>query len=157
MSSIQAIAQELNQIGMKVTVDGISANAWNSDIQSGSFQMTLRWGQIAPDPYGQYENWLDPRLIGGGTGNFERYTGADATKLLAEYAGSSNQATDKTAITGLGNIIATKLPVIPITYGASWGEYNSSTIKGCPTKADPYDPAQPSVPWDEYTVLQLHT
>jgi peptide/nickel transport system substrate-binding protein len=157
MSSIQAIAQELNQIGMKVTVDGISANAWNSDIQSGNFQMTLRWGQTAPDPYGQYENWLDPSLIGGGTGNFERYTGADATKLLTEYAGSSNQATDKAAITGLGNIVATKLPVIPIMYGASWGEYNSSTIKGWPTKADPYDPAQPSVPWDEYTVLQLHT
>ncbi|MBO0713659.1 MAG: ABC transporter substrate-binding protein [Acidimicrobiales bacterium] len=155
MASDQAIAQQLNQFGMKVTVDGVSVNAWNADLSSGDFQTTLHYGQTAATPYGQYDNWLDPGLIGGSVGNFERYRGPDATAALAQYAGSSNPASDRAAIQALGSIIASKLPVIPIMYGASWGTYNSSKVVGWPTEHNRYEPAQPSVPWDEYTVLQL--
>lgn len=157
MSSIQAIAQQLNAFGMKVTVNGVSANAWNADIQSGNYQATLRWGQTAPDPYGQFENWLDPKLIGGGVGNFERYSGADATQYLDAYASAAGPAAQRQAAQELGNLVATQVPIIPIMYGASWGEYNTSKVKGWPSQANNYDPVQPAVPWDEYTVLQLHT
>lgn len=159
MASIQAIAQQLDQFGFKVSVNGVSANAWNSDIKSGNFDATLHWGQTDPTPYGQFENWLDPSLIGGGTGNFEQYSGSDAVQMLNEYRGAADNNTIQAAVTGLGNIMTNQVPVIPIMYGASWGEYNSSTIKGWPTANNPYDPAQPGgsdSTWGEYTVLQLH-
>jgi peptide/nickel transport system substrate-binding protein len=159
MASIQAIAQQLDQFGFKVSVNGVSANAWNSDIKDGNFEATLHWGQTAPTPYGQFENWLDPTLIGGGTGNFEQYSGSDAVQLLDQYRGAADNSAAQTAITGLGNIMTDKMPVIPIMYGAAWGEYNSSTIKGWPTASNPYEPVQPggsNTTWDEYTVLQLH-
>ena len=54
MASDQAIAQQLTSFGIKTTVDGVSVNAWNSDLSSGHFQMTLHWGQTAATPYGQY-------------------------------------------------------------------------------------------------------
>jgi peptide/nickel transport system substrate-binding protein len=159
MASIQAVAQQLNQFGFKVSVNGVSANAWNSDIKDGNFDATMHWGQTAPSPYGQFENWLDPTLIGGGTGNFEQYTGSDAVQLLNEYRGAADNNTIQSAVTGLGNIMTNQVPVIPVMYGASWGEYNSSTIKGWPSASNPYDPVQPggsNSTWDEYTALQLH-
>lgn len=77
-------------------------------------------------------------------------------RLLKSYANAGNAAADADAIKKLGNVIATDLPIIPIMYGAAWGEYNSSKITGFPSKTDPYDPAQPSTPYNEYVALQLH-
>ena len=155
MASDQAIAQQLSAFGIKTTVDGLSVNSWNSDLSTGHFQMTLHWGQTSSTPYGQFENWLDPSLIGGGTGNFERFDNPQATAALHDYATAGTAAAGNAAVQTLGTIMATQLPVIPVMYGAAWGEYNSSKVTGFPSAANPYDPAQPSVPFDEYVVLQL--
>jgi peptide/nickel transport system substrate-binding protein len=155
MSSDQAIAQELTSFGIKTSVDGVSVNAWNSDLSSGKFQMTLHWGQTAATPYGQYDNWLDPSLIGSATGNFEHFNDPTATAALHAYASAGTPAQDATEIAALGNIVATQLPIIPVMYGAAWGEYNASKVTGFPTPANPYDPAQPSAPSNEYVALQL--
>lgn len=156
MASDQAIATQLSAFGIKTSVNGVSVNAWNSDLQSGHFQMTLHWGQTADTPYGQYQNWLDPSLIGGSAGNFERFNDPTATAALQAYATAGSQVADQAAVTTLGNIVAQQLPIIPIMYGAAWGEYNSSKVTGFPSSSNPYDPAQPSVPFNEYVVLQLH-
>jgi peptide/nickel transport system substrate-binding protein len=155
MASDQAIAQQLTSFGIKTTVDGVSVNAWNADLSSGKFQMTLHWGQTAATPYGQYDNWLDPALIGTATGNFERFDSAPATAALKAYASAGSAAEDAADVKALGAIVASQLPIIPVMYGAAWGEYNSSKVTGFPNATDPYDPAQPSAPWDEYVALQL--
>lgn len=155
MASDQAIAQQLNSFGIKTSVNGLSVNSWNSDLASGHFDMTLHWGQTAATPYGQYENWYDPDLIGGSVGNFERFNMPAATAALKSYATSGSAQAQASAIKTLGNIMATNLPVIPIMYGAAWGEYNSDKVTGFPSASNPYDPAQPSVPMNEYVVLQL--
>lgn len=155
MASDQAIAQELTSFGIKTSVDGVSVNSWNNDLATGNFDLTLHWGQTADTPYGQYDNWLDPNLIGGSVGNFEHFNMPAATAALKAYAGAGNAAQQASAINTLGNIVATNLPVIPIMYGAAWGEYNSSKVTGFPSASNPYDPAQPSVPSNEYVVLQL--
>jgi peptide/nickel transport system substrate-binding protein len=155
MASDQAIAQQLTSFGIKTSVDGVSVNAWNADLSSGRFQMTLHWGQTADTPYGQYDNWLDPSLIGGAVGNFERFDSPAATAALKAYATAGSAAADDTAIKTLGNIVSTQLPIIPVMYGAAWGEYNASKVTGFPTASNPYDPAQPSSPSNEYVVLQL--
>lgn len=155
MASDQAIAQQLNSFGIKTSVNGVSVNAWNRDLATGNFQLTLHWGQTAATPYGQYDNWLDPSLIGGSVGNFEHFNQPAATRALKTYATAGSNAAQAAAIKTLGNIMATNLPVIPIMYGAAWGEYNSDKVTGFPSASDPYDPAQPSAPYNEYVVLQL--
>ncbi len=155
MASDQAIAQELTSFGIKTSVDGVAVNAWNSDLASGHFGMTLHWGQTAATPYGKYENWLDPTLIGGSAGNFEGFNNPAATAALTAYAGAGDNAGIQSAINSLGQIVATQLPIIPVTYGAAWGEYNQSKVTGFPSASDSYDPAQPSVPSDEYVLLRL--
>ncbi|MDE3203736.1 MAG: ABC transporter substrate-binding protein [Acidobacteriota bacterium] len=156
MASDQAIANQLSSFGIKTSVNGVSVNAWNADLQSGHFQMTLHWGQTADTPYGQFQNWLDPSLIGGSAGNFERFNDPAATAALQAYASAGSDTAAKAAVTQLGNIVAQQLPIIPVMYGAAWGEYNSSKVTGFPTQSNPYDPAQPSVPFNEYVILQLH-
>ncbi|MBO0693800.1 MAG: ABC transporter substrate-binding protein [Acidimicrobiaceae bacterium] len=155
MASDQAIAQQLNKFGIKTSVNGVSVNAWNRDLATGHFDLTLHWGQTAATPYGQYENWFDPALIGGSVGNFEHFNMPAATAALKAYASAGNPKAEAAAVKTLGNIMATNLPVIPIMYGAAWGEYNSEKVTGFPSASNPYDPAQPSVPMNEYVVLQL--
>jgi peptide/nickel transport system substrate-binding protein len=155
MASDQAIAQQLTSFGIKTSVDGVSVNAWNSDLSSGKFQMTLHWGQTAATPYGQFDNWLDPSLIGTATGNFERFNDPAVTAALKAYASAGSSAETASDITALGNVVATQLPIIPVMYGAAWGEYNSAKVTGFPSAANPYDPAQPSAPSNEYVVVQL--
>jgi peptide/nickel transport system substrate-binding protein len=155
MASDQAIAQQLNSFGIKTKVSGVATSSWSSDLASGHFQMTLRYGQTAATPYGQYQNWLDPTLIGGAAGNFERFNDPAATAALKTYATAANTSVDDAAVKTLGRIVAAQLPIIPVMYGAAWGEYNSSQVTGFPTASNPYDPAQPSVPSTEYVVLQL--
>ncbi|MCL2393150.1 MAG: ABC transporter substrate-binding protein [Acidimicrobiaceae bacterium] len=155
MASDQSIAQQLTKFGIQTSTNGVSVNTWNADLASGHFNLTLHWGQTAATPYGQYENWLDPNLIGGSVGNFERFNMPAATAALHSYASSGSNKAQAAAIKTLGNIMATNLPVIPIMYGAAWGEYNSEKVTGFPSASNPYDPAQPSVPMNEYVVLQL--
>jgi peptide/nickel transport system substrate-binding protein len=156
MASDQAIAQQLTSFGIKTSVDGVAVNAWNSDLASGHFGMSLRWGQTSATPYAQYDNWLDPSLIGGSQGNFEGFNNPTASAALQAYAGAGNNGGVQSAINTLGQVVATQLPIIPVMYGASWGEYNASKVTGFPSATNQYDPAQPAVPWDEYVVLQLH-
>ncbi len=156
MASDQAIANQLSSFGIRTIVNGVSVNAWNSDLQSAHFQMTLHWGQTADTPYGQFQNWLDPSLIGGSAGNFERFNDPAATAALQSYATAGDDTAAKAAVAQLGSIVAQQLPIIPVMYGAAWGEYNSSKVTGFPSASNPYDPAQPSAPFNEYVILQLH-
>jgi peptide/nickel transport system substrate-binding protein len=157
-TAAQAIARDLSAIGMKVTFDGVSANQWNSDVANGTFDTAIHWSSSGPTPFYMYQNWLDPTLAPAGqaaTGDYERYTDPDATQYLNQFQSSGDPAVQKQAIQGLGSIVANKLPIIPLMYGVAWGEFNSAKVTGWPSADNPYMPAQPAAPFDEYTVLQL--
>jgi peptide/nickel transport system substrate-binding protein len=158
-AAAQVIATELNTVGFKVTFDGVSPNQWNSDLQAGNYGAAIHWSSSGPSPYYMYENWLDPKLVtssGANGGNYERYTGSDAATLINQFSNSApGSAAQTQAIQGLANIVSTQLPVIPIMYGVDWGEYSTKTVTGWPTAQNPYEPAQPSAPFNDYTVMHL--
>jgi len=155
----QIMAQELKQVGMDVTVDGTSVQAWTTDLQTGHFQAITHWGNGGPSPYYLYDNWLDDSLtakIGGtATGDYERYYNSTAEADLQSFAATDSPSAQLADVVSLEKIVATDLPVIPVFYGVAWFEYNTSKFTGWPSTANPYAPGEPSGPFNEITVLRL--
>jgi peptide/nickel transport system substrate-binding protein len=139
-------AQQLKAAGINATFNGVSVNAWNNDVATGDFQLTMHWSNGGITPYPLYDNWLDDALVSGGaaTGDYERLKDpaiqADLQKLNSDKS-VSQQAAD---LAPVEKYVAQNLPVIPTTTAAEWFEYNSQDFTGWPTQSNPYDSGQPS-------------
>lgn len=155
----QIIAQELKQVGMDVTVQGVSVQKFGTDVNDGTFQMVNRYSTVGPTPYFMYDQFLDDSItapIGkNANGDFERFYSSQAQALLKQFASTDNSQTQLNDIVGMEKIIATQLPIIPIIYSVAWFEYSTSKFTGWPSPANPYDVGQPEGPYDEYTILHL--
>jgi peptide/nickel transport system substrate-binding protein len=155
----QIMAQELKAVGMDVTVNGTSVQAWTTDLQTGHFQAIAHWGNGGPTPYYLYDNWLDTSLtapIGKlATGDYERYYNSTAEADLKSFASTDDTATQLADVVSMEKLVATQLPVIPLFYGVAWFEYNTSKFTGWPSPSDPYAPGEPAGPFNEITVLHL--
>jgi peptide/nickel transport system substrate-binding protein len=140
------VAQQLKAAGINVSYDGVSVNAWDSDVSTGDFQLTIHWSSGGITPYQLYDNWLDDTLVtpSSATGDYERLKDpaieADLQKLNSDKT-VAEQATD---LAPIEKYVATNLPVIPTTTAADWFEYDSQDFTGWPTQSDPYDSGQPS-------------
>jgi peptide/nickel transport system substrate-binding protein len=155
----QIMASELKSVGMDVTVNPTSVQAWTTDLQTGNFQAIAHWGNGGTSPYYLYDDWLDTNLtapIGKvATGDYERYYNTTAEADLKSFAATTSTATQLSDVVSMEKIVATDLPVIPLFYGVAWFEYNTSKFTGWPSPSDPYAPGEPTVPFDEITVLHL--
>ncbi len=155
----QIMAQELKQVGMDVTVNGTSVQKWTTDLATGNFQAIAHWGNGGPTPYYLYDNWLDTNLTAPvgktATGDYERYYNSQAEADLKQFASTTDTATQLNDVVGMEKIVATQLPVIPLFYGVAWFEYNTSKFTGWPSPSDPYAPGEPTIPFNEITVLRL--
>lgn len=159
MTDAEIMSSELKKVGMDVTVSGISVAAWDTAVADGTFQATIHWSNSGPTPFYIYQGWLDSSLsapIGKPAANdYERFSSSQANSLLNEFSTTDNTATQKAAIAGLGKIVATQLPVIPLVYGVAWYEYETNHFTGWPTPSDPYTVGQPSGFNMEITILHL--
>src|ERR1700689_3401735 len=155
----QIMAQELKAVGMDVTVNGTSVQKWTTDLATGNFQAIAHWGNGGPTPYYLYDNWLDTDLtapIGKtATGDYDRFNNATAEAALKSFAGTNDTATQLSDVASMEQIVATQLPRIPLFYGVAWFEYNTSKFTGWPSQSNPYAPGEPTVPFNEITVLRL--
>jgi peptide/nickel transport system substrate-binding protein len=140
------IAQELRAAGIDATFNGLTVNAWNADVASGDFDLTLHWGSGGVTPYNLYDNWLDDTLVSGSTatGDFERLKDPTIQSELQTLNGASTVLAQTAALAPLEKYVAANLPVIPTTTAADWFEYNSQNYTGWPTQSNPYDSGQPS-------------
>jgi peptide/nickel transport system substrate-binding protein len=160
--SAALVASDLQKAGINATFSGLTVNAWNADMATGNFQLALHWGANGITPYNLYDNWLDAKLIKGGTGNFEQLNDKTIQNALDKLANDQTQQEQAVDLAPIEKYVATQLPVIPTTTAADWFEYNSQRFTGWPTKDNPYDSGQPSgnnngpgTGSDEYVVLHL--
>jgi peptide/nickel transport system substrate-binding protein len=143
------VAQELKAAGIDATFNGVSVDAWNSDVADGDFQLTMHWANGGISPYNMYDNWLDSSLSTGSnataaTGDYERLVDPTVNSDLATLAGASTTAEQTTDLVPLEQYVASNLPIIPTTTASDWFEYNSQHYTGWPSQSNPYESGQPS-------------
>ena len=140
-ASLQVITQELKAVGIEVTVEDENSTPYTNDTQGGNFQLAYGEMPVAgPGPY--YE--LRPMLFSGSIGstNYERYKSSSTDALFNQYSGAT-PAEQLDIIHKISAVMAQDLPVIPVTEGVDWYQYDTTSFGGWPTPASPY--AQPPV------------
>jgi peptide/nickel transport system substrate-binding protein len=142
----ELVAQELRAAGIDATFQGLSVNAWNTDVSDGDFQMTSHWSNGGLTPYNMYDGWLDSSLASGNsaTGDYERLNNPTIDSELATLAGAGTTAAQTQALVPIEQYVANNLPIIPTTTASQWYEYNSQNYTGWPTQQNPYETGQPS-------------
>ncbi len=161
VTTSQIIASNFKAIGVDASVKVVTYNDYITALAQGDYDTAISWTNVGPTPYFLYNSLLNgtnTAPIGQkATSNWERWNDQATNKLLAQYAGSPDEATQQQAISGLEKIMVEQVPSIPLVYGAIWYEYNTSHFSGWPDQANPYAvPAPYSAPDAEVVALNIH-
>jgi peptide/nickel transport system substrate-binding protein len=156
----QLVAHQLNAEGFEVTVDAIAnPTAWASDYANGTFDTAIHWSNQGPNPFFYYDGYLDSSLTAPvgkpAAGDNGRFSSAATQAALQQFAGTTSPSVQAQAITKLQQIMATQVPVAPLLYGGAWSETSTRNYTGWPTPSNPYMSPTPTLPYLEYTILQL--
>jgi peptide/nickel transport system substrate-binding protein len=143
-ASLQIITQELKAVGIAVTVQDENSGPYTTNLQGGKFQLAYAGsGGPAPSPGPSPYYELRGLLYSGNIGstNYSRFNSKSTDALFNQYP-ADDTAQQHAVIDKIENVMDTQFPVIPVTEGVDWFQYNSVAFTGWPTAADPY--AQPS-------------
>jgi peptide/nickel transport system substrate-binding protein len=143
-SSLQLITQQLKAVGIAVTVQDENTSSYTSDLQSGHFQLAYGGsGGPAPSPGPSPYYELRGLLFSGNIGstNYSRYKSAATDALFNQYS-AANPSQQVQIIHQIQKVMVNEIPLIPVTEGVDWYQYDTSHFDGWPTQSNPY--AQPS-------------
>ncbi len=143
-SSLQLIQQQLKAVGIAVTVQDENTTTYTADLQSGHFQLAYGGsGGPAPSPGPSPYYELRGLLFSGNIGstNYEHYKSASTDALFNQYSAAS-PSQQVNIIHQIQKVMVDQIPLIPVTEGVDWYQYDTSHFTGWPTQSNPY--AQPS-------------
>src|SRR5579859_2636937 len=105
------VAQELRAAGIDATFQGQAVTAWNTDVASGNFQMTMHWSNGGITPYNMYNGWLNSSLASGSsaTGDYERLNDPAINADLTKLSGASSVASQTAALAPIAKFVAANL------------------------------------------------
>ena len=159
VASMQVVSQELAQVGIKATVDGVAATNFYTDVYDGKFQLAYNAEAGGPAPFYEMRQWLfskNSAAIGtAASSNWERFSSPAVDALLNQYTATTNAATQQSIINKLQLVMVNQVPVIPVLEEVDWFQYNSKQYTGFPSPSNPY--AQPglyNIP--DWGVVLLH-
>ncbi len=160
VATMQVVSQQLAKVGIKLTVDGVAATNFYTDVYEGKFQLAYNAEAGGPSPFYEMRQWLyskNSAPIGtAASTNWERFKSTAVDKLLNQYAQTTSSATQHSIVNQLESVMATQAPVIPVLEEVDWFQYNSKAYTGFSTASNPY--AQPglyNIPDWGYVLLHL--
>ncbi len=156
----QLMAKDLQNVGIKATVNTVEFNAYFNALQNGNYDTAMLWTNPGPTPYYLYNSLLgsvNSAPIGQAAAtNYERWIDPTTDKLLQEYASTANVTIQKQAMMGIEKIMVQQLPSIALTYEPYWYQYSTAKFVGWPDAQNPYAaPGTAEYPDIEYVVLNL--
>ncbi len=158
-ASLQEIKQQLQPLGINMTIKDLAGQTYNTKIYKGDFDLAYSSGTGGPTPY--YE--LRQLLYSGNTAplgknassNYTRYSNP-ATDALIDDFGGADEAKQKEIVNKLQEVMLNEVPLIPTTESVSWFQYSTKDFTGWPTADDPYAlPAPYALPDLEQVLLHL--
>lgn len=158
-STAAVLAHQLVSAGFVVVATPMTSKAWAAALSTGDFDSAVEPGATGPSPYYMYDDWLSSPAVRTGTAGRPQAAQPVPATISTALAGYQDNPSDSAravaAIHTLAVYVATQLPVVALMYGVAWAEYSTRHASGWPNGSDPYEPATPAAPFDEYTVLQL--
>jgi peptide/nickel transport system substrate-binding protein len=142
VAAAKEVQNQLAAVGIKVSLDLPQVAIYNKEIQAGTFNAAFGGFGGTGDPYTDYNNALNSTFatpVNTPTANnFERFKDPQVDASLAELAKATDPAAQQTATSALEQAMVTKVPVVLLYYGGSWGLFSTKNFTGWPSAADPY-------------------
>jgi peptide/nickel transport system substrate-binding protein len=160
VASAQIVEQELKAIGIKVKPSNLSSTTFDADAYAGKFDLLYSGNEAGgPAPYYELRQELyskNSAPIGKtASSNWERYYNKKVDSLIEAYAATTSSSKQHQIVNQLEQAMTRDVPIIPITEGVDWYQYNTAHLAGWVTKKNPFaKPAAYEVP--DWGVLLLH-
>jgi peptide/nickel transport system substrate-binding protein len=158
LSVANIIAQNLQEVGVKAKVDAPDWAAVNAAYGDGTFDTGIVWANNAPSPYQYFRGVMSTKTVkpvGEATfENYHRFGLPAADKLLAQFAASTDEATQHAIVDKLQGLYDANAPLVPLFPSPEWGAYTDTRFTGWPTAKNPYATLNVKAPT---TVLVLTT
>jgi peptide/nickel transport system substrate-binding protein len=161
-TDLAIIKDNLAQIGINATVDKANENVWTKNVDTGQFDAVMHWTNNGATPYDIFETIMDgaqykPVGTGGVNGDYGRFNDPAATAALQQYAQATDDAGRTAAMNTIEQIMVDQMPMVPTSAANAGGEYSTKNWTGWPSAANPYAPAQPTLPNAIDVLLHLTT
>jgi peptide/nickel transport system substrate-binding protein len=152
VASVQVIQDELKAVGIKITAENLSSTTYDNDNYNGN-------ESGGPTPYYELRQLLyskNSAPIGKpAASNWERYENPAVDKLIEDYGATTDPAKQHQIIKQLEAVMVNEIPVIPVTEGVDWYQYNTEGLTGWVTQGDKFaKPAAYENP--DWGVMLLH-
>jgi peptide/nickel transport system substrate-binding protein len=160
VASAQIVEQELKAVGIKVTPSNLSSTTFDADAYAGKFDLMYSGNEAGgPAPYYELRQELyskNSAPIGKtASSNWERYYNKKVDSLIEAYAATTSSAKQHSIVDQLQAAMVRDVPIIPITEGVDWYQYNTKSLTGWVTQQNPY--AQPAAyAYPDWGVMALH-
>jgi peptide/nickel transport system substrate-binding protein len=160
VASVQVIQQQLKAVGIKITPENLSGTTFDNDAYTGKFELMYNGNESGgPAPYYELRQLLyskNSAPIGKiASSNWERYYNPAVDKLIEQYGATTDPGKQHAIVKKLEAAMVNDIPVIPVTEGVDWYQYNTKSITGWVTQGNPYaKPAAYEVP--DWAVLAMH-
>lgn len=142
VQACEIMAQNLEDIGMRVTLQPYEQATWQTNVQNGDFTMSIGWSSQGSTVFNFYRGVMSSvtyNEIGTSSGeNWHRFQLEAADVLLEQFAATSDEAEQATIAAELQALYAEHAPAIPLFPGPQWGEYNTMRFEGFPNEENPY-------------------
>ena len=138
MAAIDIIAKSAQAAGINIQAATPDYGAWNTALQSGTFDMTLNnWASMSNTPWTLYNLLFNhPIRDQMQSGNFGRYNNQklfDLVDALAKVP-MSDDAGMKAACSKIQEAMLTEMPMIPLWYNGLWAQWSNANWTNWPTE-----------------------
>lgn len=160
VASVQVIQDELKAVGIKITPENLSSTTYDNNVYNGKYQLAYDGNESGgPAPYYELRQLLyskNSAPIGQpAASNWERYENPQVDALIEQYAATTDSAKQHQIVKQLEAVMVNEIPVIPVTEGVDWYQYNTKDLAGWVLKGDPFArPAAYENP--DWGVMLLH-
>jgi peptide/nickel transport system substrate-binding protein len=139
MEAINVIATSSQEAGINIKDVTPDYGAWNTALQSGTFDMTLNnWAAMSNTPWTLYNLlFRHPIQEQMQSGNFGRYDDQEMFDLVDGLARipASDEAGMQAATSAIQEKMLTEAPMIPLWYNGLWSQYNNSVWTNWPSES----------------------
>ncbi len=156
MEAINVIASSAQAAGINIQAVTPDYGAWNSALQTATFDMTLNnWASMSNTPWTLYNLLFNhPLRDVMQSGNFGKYNNPvmfDLVDALAKVP-SSDIAGMKAVCSQIQTLMLTDMPMIPLWYNGLWAQFTSAHWANWPTSAEGTPKSLPTT-WSGYWQL----
>jgi peptide/nickel transport system substrate-binding protein len=139
MAAIDIIATSAQAAGINIQDATPDYGAWNTELQGGTFDMTLNnWASMSNTPWTLYNLlFRHPIQEQMQSGNFGRYENQAMFDLVDELAHvPSDDLAGMQAVTSqIQALMLSEMPMIPLWYNGLWAQYSESVWTNWPSQA----------------------